>query len=286
MLGKSIGLNRYLLRSTIMTKAWDQVIHMPVEGRSAKPRTSGVTMVIDKGMGENRVHDLIDTAGDYIDIIKLTFGTSAFYNSDLLKKKNRMITAAGIDVMPGGTFLEVAYWQNSLEAYMDRAEELGFSMIEVSDGTIVIDPDSRNKIIRRVKDRGFNIVTEVGKKDPKEVVSFSVMHDLIRQDLESGASKVIIEAREAGKGVGIFDSDGRIKMDELENIIAGVDDIYDLIWEAPIKNQQQMLIMRWGPNVNLGNIPADDILALEALRQGLRGDTLKQAYLNNPGWDK
>jgi phosphosulfolactate synthase len=269
-----------------MTKAWDQVIHMPVEGRTMKPRTAGITMVIDKGTGENRVRDLIETAGDYIDIIKLTFGTSAFYHFDLLKKKNRLITAAGIEVMPGGTFLEVAFWQHSLDGYLDRAEELGFSTIEVSDGTIEIDRDSRKAIIRRVLDRGFKVVTEVGKKDPKEVLSFSLMHDLIREDLESGASKVIIEAREAGKGVGIFDTEGRIKMDELENIISGVDDVNDLIWEAPIKNQQQMLIMRWGPNVNLGNIPADDILALEALRQGLRGDTLKQAYLKNPDWNK
>jgi phosphosulfolactate synthase len=268
-----------------MTKAWDQIIHMPVQGRSKKPRTSGLTMVIDKGMGENRIRDLIETSGDYIDIIKLTFGTSAFYDTELLEKKNRIILSAGIEVMPGGTFLEVAYWQKSLDAYLDRAMSLGFSTIEVSDGTIEIGRDERKKIIRQTLDRGFKVVSEVGKKDPTEVISFTEMHEMIREDLESGSSKVIIEAREAGKGVGIFDAEGRVKIDELENIISGVDDVDSLIWEAPIKNQQQMLIMRWGPNVNLGNIPADDILALEALRQGLRGDTLKQAYLRNTRWE-
>lgn len=268
-----------------MTKAWDKVIRIPVQGRLLKPRTSGITMVIDKGIGQNRLKDLIETAGDYIDIIKLTFGTSAFYDYDLLERKNRMITSAGIDVMPGGTFLEVAYWQKALDGYLKRAEQLGFSMIEVSDGTIDIDRQTRRDIIRKVLDRGFKAVSEVGKKDPDEALPFSLMHELIHDDLESGSSKVIIEAREAGKGVGIFDKQGQVKMDELEQIISGVSNIDDLIWEAPIKNQQQTLIMRWGPNVNLGNIPADDILALEALRQGLRGDTLKQAYLNNRDWD-
>jgi phosphosulfolactate synthase len=102
---------------------------------------------------------------------------------------------------------------------------------------------------------------------------------MINEDLQCGALKVIIEAREAGKGVGIFDQSGKIKQDEIDNIIAGVEDVDLLVWEAPIKNQQQELIIQFGNNVNLGNVPADEVLALEALRQGLRGDTLKRAYL-------
>ncbi len=261
-----------------MNKAWHGVIAIPLPGRSAKPRTTGITMVIDKGMGLNRLKDLIQTAGDYIDIIKLTFGTSAFYDEDLLRKKNALITAAAIDVMPGGTFLEVAVWQNVFDAYLKKAKDLGFSMIEVSDGTIDLDNKTRREAIRKSLDFGFKVVSEVGKKDPNEAVAASMMHDMIRSDLESGSSKVIIEAREAGKGVGIFDKNGGVKQDEMEEIASGVDDPDKIIWEAPIKNQQQALIMRWGGNVNLGNVPADDILALEALRQGLRGDTLKKAY--------
>ncbi|GAH69578.1 unnamed protein product, partial [marine sediment metagenome] len=105
-------------------------------------------------------------------------------------------------------------------------------------------------------------------------------------DLEEGVFKVIVEAREAGKGVGIYDRDGKVKEDEIEAILAGVRNSDTLIWEAPIKNQQQYLILRFGPNVNLGNVPPDDILALEALRNGLRGDTLKRAYLANKTYKK
>lgn len=264
-----------------MNKAWDGVIKMPSEGRITKPREAGVTMLIDKGIGLHHLEDLIQIAGEYIDIIKLTFGTSAFYNEDLLKKKNDMITSSDIDVMPGGTFLEVAVWKKVFGDYLKRARELGFSAIEVSDGTIEMDRETRRDAIKRCLDESFRVITEVGKKDPKEILPVSLVHQLIAEDMENGAFKVIIEAREAGKGVGIFDQEGKIKTDEVDNIIGGVEDINCLMWEAPLKNQQQDLILRFGINANLGNIPPDEILALEALRQGVRGDTLKRAYLEN-----
>ena len=268
-----------------MKKAWEETIEMPVTDRSTKPRTTGLTMVIDKGMGIHRLEDLIRSASDYIDIVKLTFGTSAFYDRELLNEKNKKMTSASIDVMPGGTFLEIAIWQNKLEEYLDRAKELGFSAIEISDGTIDMDLGTRKNAISKARDWGFEVITEVGKKDPKEALPLSQVHRLIEEDLTNGAKKVIIEAREAGKGVGIFDTDGKIKQDEVEGIIRGVEDIHTIMWEAPIKNQQQALIIRCGTNVNLGNIPPDEILALEALRQGVRGDTLKRAYLTNKNWD-
>jgi phosphosulfolactate synthase len=262
-----------------MTKAWHLVTEMPVGGRSHKPRKTGLTMVIDKGIGMNQVKDLVQTSGEYIDIIKLTFGTSAFYDRDFLMEKIRLLAAADIDVMPGGTFLEVALWKGAYENYLTRAKELGFSTIEISDGTITIDLDLRRDIIHRALDMEFKVITEVGKKDPKEALPIALVHQIIRQDLDCGAFKVIIEAREAGKGVGIFDQAGKIKQDEVDNIVAGVEDVDHLVWEAPIKNQQQALIIQFGNNVNLGNVPAEEVLALEALRQGLRGDTLKRAYL-------
>jgi phosphosulfolactate synthase len=268
-----------------MNKAWKGTIEMPVTDRSTKPRSNGMTMVIDKGMGIHRLEDLIRSSADYIDIIKLTFGTSAFYDKEFLKEKNSMILSANIDVMPGGTFLEIAVWQKELEKYLDRAKELGFSAIEISDGTIEMDLPIRKRAISMALDWDFKVITEVGKKDPKEAIPLPQVHQLIEEDLSDGATKVIIEAREAGKGVGIFDADGKIKQDEVEGIIAGVKDIDTIMWEAPIKNQQQALIIRCGTNVNLGNIPPDEILALEALRQGVRGDTLKQAYLANKNWD-
>jgi phosphosulfolactate synthase len=263
-----------------MSKAWEGVVRAPLEGRTKKPRLTGLTMVIDKGMGLHQLEDLIQVAGDYIDIIKLTFGTSAFYDKGLLKKKNEMITSSRIDVMPGGTFLEVAVWQDVFDEYLKRAKELGFSAIEISDGTIEMDRKTREKVIKKTIEKGFKVITEVGKKDPKEVLPVSLIHRLIEEDMANGAFKVIIEAREAGKGVGIFDTEGKIKSDEVDNIIAGVDDVDCLIWEAPLKNQQQALILRCGPKVNLGNIPPEEALALEALRQGVRGDTLKRAYLD------
>ena len=268
----------------MMKKAWENVIAMPVAGRSEKPRRVGLTMVIDKNMGQSRLQDLIQTAGDYIDVIKLTFGTSAFYDENLLREKNALLTAANIDVMPGGTFLEVAIWQKSFDAYLDKAAELGFSSLEVSDGTIEMDITTRKTSIQKAINAGFKVFTEVGKKDPKEALPLSLVHRLIQDDMANGAEKVIVEAREAGKGVGIFDETGKIKLDEVENIVANVKDTDCLMWEAPIKNQQQALIMRFGNNVNLGNIPPDEILALEALRQGVRGDTLKQAYLSDKYW--
>ncbi|MCK4556117.1 MAG: phosphosulfolactate synthase [Candidatus Aminicenantes bacterium] len=269
-----------------MSKAWEGVIKMPLQGRTMKPRSEGITMLIDKGMGLRRLQDLIRFAGDYIDIIKLTFGTSAFYDIDLIKMKNNAITSCSIDVMPGGTFLEVAVWQDVLDKYLDKAKELGFSTIEVSDGTIDMDRQTRQEAIKKSLDKGFRVITEVGKKDPKEALPISLTHQLIKEDMECGAFKVIIEAREAGKGVGIFDTDGNVKDDEIDNIVAGVENTDCLIWETPLKNQQQALILRLGINVNLGNIPLDDVLALEALRQGVRGDTLKKAYLEKKNWKK
>jgi phosphosulfolactate synthase len=263
-------------------KAWEGAFRTPCEGRSSKPRRTGLTMVIDKGLGAHALEDLVRTAGDYIDVVKLTFGTSAFYDREVLRKKNGFLAGTGIDVMPGGTFLEVSVWQNTLPAYLVRARELGFSAIEVSDGTIEMDRPTRRDVIRRARDMGFKVYAEVGKKDPAEAPPIEVIHELIREDLGNGAFTVIIEAREAGRGVGIFDKEGKTKAEEISRILAGGSEFDSLVWEAPLKNQQQDLILRFGVNVSLGNIPPEEVLALEALRQGLRGDTLKRAYRANP----
>jgi phosphosulfolactate synthase len=238
-------------------------------------------MLIDKGIGINATKDLIMMASDYIDVVKYTFGTSAFYDADVCGLKISLFKDADIEIMPGGTFLEVAVWQGTYDKYLKRAKELGFTTIEVSDGTIEMDLDTRKRVIKQALDEGFRVISEVGKKKPEEKPPIALMHEEIQQDLEVGAFKVIVEAREAGKGVGIFDEKGEIKESEIDNIISGGVDVNDLIWEAPIKGQQQYLIKRFGVNVNLGNVAPEDILALEALRQGLRGDTLKQAYLES-----
>ena len=258
-------------------KAWEGVISSPEPGRSMKPRSNGFTMVLDKGLGRSAARDLMDTASDYVDYLKFSFGTSAFYDDDLARDKIQIATAAGVDVYPGGTFLEVAVWQNRYPQYLTRAKDLGFTAIEVSDGTMEMNAKVRGDCIKRALDAGFKLITEVGKKKPDEKLALDEMHQMIEHDVTLGASLVIIEAREGGKGVGVFDKTGAVDENEVDEIIAGVNDLEKLMWEAPIKNQQQYMILKFGNNVNLGNIPTTDVLALEALRQGLRGDTLKRA---------
>lgn len=267
-------------------KAFDGVFQMPVQGRTVKPRTTGVTMLIDKGLGLTGTEDLMEMASDVIDIVKMTFGTTAFLDMDVTERKVEILKSCDVLTMPGGTFMEVAVWQKRYPEYLKRCKDLGFNGIEISDGTIEFDLQTRKDCIKRAVDMGFVVLTEVGKKDPNEKVATEMMHKEIASDLACGAFKVIVEAREAGKGVGIFDSSGNVKSDEIDAIISGVDDIAKLEWEAPLKNQQQHLILRFGANVSLGNIPPEDILALEALRCGLRGDTLKKAWEADKTWNR
>jgi phosphosulfolactate synthase len=267
-------------------KAFDGIFEMPVQGRTMKPRKNGVTMLIDKGLGLSATEDLMQMASDAIDMVKMTFGTTAFMDMGVVEEKIEILKSYDVYTMPGGTFMEVSVWQKRYPQYLQRCQDLGFNAIEISDGTIEFDMKTRKDCIKRAVDMGFLVLTEVGKKDANEKVSAALMHEEIASDLACGAVKVIVEAREAGKGVGIYDGSGNVKTDEIDAIIAGVDDPTVLEWEAPIKNQQQHLILRFGSNVNLGNIPPEDILALEALRCGLRGDTLKKAWEVNKSWKK
>jgi len=253
-----------------------------VRDRLAKPREAGWTMVIDKGLGLNVVDDLMQVAAPAIDVLKLTFGTSAFFSHDVLKEKVRTVTAHGVYCMPGGTFQEVAIWQGALDRYLDRARELGFNAIEVSDGTIEMDARTRADAISKAVKAGFRVLSEVGKKDPADAQPMSALAEVVNADLDGGAFMVIMEAREAGKGVGIYDASGLPKEAEIEAFLRGVRDPARILWEAPLGPQQRYLVLRFGPNVSLGNVVPEDILALEALRCGLRGDTLKRAWLADP----
>ncbi|HWI51848.1 MAG TPA: phosphosulfolactate synthase [Symbiobacteriaceae bacterium] len=253
------------------------MITSPLPGRNAKPRKQGQTMLIDKGLGLSQTGDLLELASDYIDYIKFTFGSAALYPPALLRAKIGLIRSYGVDVYPGGTFFEVALTQDRVDEYFGRCKDLGFNYIEVSDGTVSITPDQRRRAIDMALAHGFRVVTEVGKKesgvelDPEEAIA------QILSDLEAGAEKVIVEGRESGKGAGLYDAQGRLRADDLDRLAAGVPDPAVLMWEAPLKSQQEALIVRFGSNVNQGNIQPDEVLAVEALRLGLRGDTLKLA---------
>jgi phosphosulfolactate synthase len=269
-----------------MEKAWAGILDFPHADRTEPPRTRGLTMVIDKGSGLTETRELLELAGDYVDQIKLTFGTSAFYRTGLLRQKIELVKAYGVHIFPGGTFLELAVLQGKLEAYLDRALELGFTGIEVSDGTITMDPATRAAAIRRARQAGFAlVVSEVGKKDPRDRVPDLHLWQQVDEDLATGSDIVIVEGRESGKGVVIYDEQGRILEDELEEMVRHVQDPSRLMWEAPLKSQQQQLVLRFGPNVNLGNIAPNEVLALEALRVGLRGDTLRHYFLAVSGDD-
>lgn len=260
----------------LRTRAFDGVISPPLPQRSPKPRVRGQTMVLDKGLGLTQTGDLLELAADAIDYIKLTFGTAALYTPTLLRTKISLIRSYGVDVYPGGTFLEVAVTQGALAPYLERAKSLGFTCIEVSDGTIDLSPADRRSAIQAARDLGFDVITEVGKKDGTELDPAEALEQ-IHADLEAGALKVIVEGRESGRNAGIFDASGRPKADDIEALVEGLADPNVLMWEAPLKAQQEALIVRFGPNVNLGNIPTDEALAVEALRLGLRGDTLRLA---------
>lgn len=255
--------------------AFENIISFPITNRSMKkPRSEGLTMVIDTGLGIRYAQDLVEVAGEYIDFIKLGFGTSRLINADIIKKKISIYRDHSIEVYPGGTLLEVAFMQGKLHEFLDEAYSIGFTAIEVSDGTISINENQRVDIIKAAKERGFKVITEVGKKDVSKDLTPLEYAKAIRKDLELGVFKVIIEAREAGRGVGIYDEKGDIREEKLWTIIKDIDH-RNLIFEAPNRNQQVYLLLKFGPNVNLGNIHPNEVIPLEALRRGLRADTLK-----------
>ncbi len=256
---------------------FEPVISHPLPGRLAKPRTTGQTMVIDKGLGLVQTEDLLNLAAGYIDFIKLAFGTAALYPPDLLRTKVELIRSYGVDVYPGGTFLEAAIHRGQLDRFLDWARNIGFTHIEVSDGTLSLPSSRRREAVRKARDTGFGVLTEVGKKDGQTVPEPEEALAQIHADLDAGAAKVILEGRESGRGAGIYDRDGNLQEGWLEGLLAGLPDPSVLMWEAPLRSQQALLISRFGPNVNLGNIPPADALGVEALRCGLRGDTFRLA---------
>ena len=256
-------------------KAWQGIFGDGLAPRPSKPRSVGLNSILDKYLGTRALADLLDLAGDAIDQIKFAFGTSVAADEKSLRAKIEMIRAHGIEVYPGGTLCEAAIVRGIVPEFLAGARALGFTAIEVSDGTITLSPQERADVIRRSLDSGFKVFTEVGKKDPRHQLAISRMQSEIAADLALGASYVIIEAHESGKGVGIYDPTGAVNQTELDALVSGVGQLDRIIWEAPETSQQAFLLSRFGPTVNFGNIQPQDVLALEALRAGLRFETLR-----------
>lgn len=258
-----------------MANPWQDIIRNPLGKRLLKPRNKGVTMVIDKGLGLTELADLLEMGSQYLDFLKLGFGTSVLYSESLLKRKIELCRRYNVHIYPGGTLMEIAYLQGHYESFLQRALHLGFEMVEISDGTISLGPQARQYCIKSAAGLGLRVITEVGKKCAYEIPTMAQLLEQSREDLETGAWKVIVESRESGRGIGIYDQEGKILKDKLEEFSQGTNDLSDIIWEAPLKNQQVELILRFGPGVNLGNIQPQDLISLETLRTGLRGDTLR-----------
>jgi phosphosulfolactate synthase len=252
---------------------WQQELVNPTGKRQSKPRTSGITMVIDKGLGTHAFADLLETAEAHIDLIKLGFGTAALYPEEVLAKKIRLAALSGVPVMPGGTFLEAAVATGLEDRFMEQIAGLGFTAVEVSDGTIQLDRALRTRLIREGCRLGLTVYTEYGKKCWGSRIETDELIETVLSDLEAGAELVTVEARESGMGVGIFDESGQCRDDEVQAVLEGIPSPHLLLWEAPQKNQQVRLMELLGPEVNLGNIAPQDVISLEALRRGLRSDS-------------
>jgi phosphosulfolactate synthase len=247
---------------------------LTVPARAAKPREQGLTHVIDKGLNLREIEGLFDTAGAYVDIVKLGWGTS--YVTNNLEKKIALYRSFETPVVCGGTLFEAVYAQGKLDEFKRWLLHYRFSHVEISDGTIEIPRERKLELIADFA-RHFTVLSEVGSKDSSVEYGADEWTRWLRGELDAGAWKVITEAREGGTA-GIFDPSGGMRT-ELIGEIADEVGREHVIFEAPTKAAQAWFVKQFGPEVNLGNIPPDEVIPLETLRLGLRGDTLKEVLL-------
>lgn len=236
--------------------------------RTAKPREYGFTMVMDKGLSVREVEDLIEVAGNYIDIIKLGWATS--YVTPNLQKKLDIYREAGIPVYFGGTLFEAFIIRNQFEDYRKILDKYKMTFAEVSDGSINLDHDAKCKYISSLAQQ-VTVLSEVGSKDVQKIIPPYKWIQLMQAELDAGAWKVIGEAREGGN-VGLFRSTGEVRSGLVEEILTKIP-FEKIIWEAPQREQQVWFIKLLNSNVNLGNISPNEVIPLETLRLGLRSDT-------------
>ena len=229
----------------------------------------GLTHVIDKGLGPRAWEDVLEVAGDHISIVKLGWGTAAVTRN--LERKLEVLESKPVVI--GGTFFEVVYAKDRLDDYKSWLNRLGITHVEISDGTVDIPRERKLELIADFA-RDFTVLSEVGSKDSSVEYTAAEWVQWLNEELAAGAWKVITEAREGGTA-GIFDSSGGMRTELIGEIALEVGPV-NVIFEAPSKAAQVWFITQFGPSVNLGNIPPDEVIALETLRLGLRGDTLKQ----------
>jgi phosphosulfolactate synthase len=233
----------------------------------------GLTHVIDKGLGPRAWEDVLEVAADHISIVKLGWGTA--YVTRNLERKLEVLRDKPVVI--GGTFFEVVYVKDQLDEYKQWLTDLGLTHVEISDGTIEIPRERKLELIADFA-RDFTVLSEVGSKDSSVEYTVDEWTRWLNEELEAGAWKVITEAREGGTA-GIFDSSGGMRTDLIAEIATVVGPA-NIIFEAPTKAAQSWFVKQFGPSVNLGNIPPEEVIPLETLRLGLRGDTLKEVLLD------
>jgi phosphosulfolactate synthase len=232
--------------------------------RTAKPRQDGITHVLDKGLSVAEVDSMIEVAGASVDIVKLGWGTAVA--TENLDRKLARYREHGIPVVLGGTLTELAIARDRLDELIAWARDLGLAHFEISDGTIALEHDRKLELISKLA-QDFSVLSEVGSKDDTGAITPPYRWvEMMLQELEAGAWKVIAEGRDSGTAE-------EVREGLIDEIVHGVDQ-HRIMFDAPRKHQQVWFIRRFGPDVNLSNIAPDDVLALETLRLGLRSDTL------------
>jgi len=236
--------------------------------RTQKPRQYGFTMAMDKGLSLRGVEDFIQTCGEYVDIVK--FGWATSYVTSNLKEKIKLYKDAGIPVYLGGTLFEAFVVRNQFDDYRKVLDKYDINYAEVSDGSIELDHDKKCDYISKLSDQ-VTVLSEVGSKDAEKIIPPYQWIKLMQAELDAGAWKVIGEARESGN-VGLFRASGEVRSGLVQEILTKIP-FEKIIWEAPQKAQQVWFIKLLGANVNLGNIAPNEVIPLETIRLGLRGDT-------------
>jgi len=245
-----------------------------IPARTVKPRQFGLTMVMDKGMGLEGTRDFLSVAAPYVDIVKLGFGTS--YVTPNLESKLAIYRDYNIPVYLGGTLFEAFLVRNQFDDYVSLIKEYALEHVEVSDGSIVIPHIEKCGYIEKLA-KHVTVLSEVGSKDATHIMPPYKWIELMRAELEAGSSYVIAEAREAGN-VGIYRGSGEVREGLVQEILTQIP-YEQIIWEAPQKAQQVYFLELLGANVNLGNLAPAEVIPLESMRIGLRGDTF-HLYLN------
>lgn len=239
-----------------------------IPNRTQQPRTSGITMVMDKGLSINEVHNFMDGCGPHVDIVKLGFGTS--YVTPNLREKIELYHSYHVPIYFGGTLFEAFLIRNQFDDYIAVCKDYGISYVEVSDGSITIPHAEKCGYIEKLT-KHATVLSEVGSKDAAHIIPPYKWIELMRAELEAGSSYVIAEAREAGN-VGIYRGTGEVREGLVQEILTQIPE-EKILWEAPQKAQQLYFLELIGCNVNLGNIAPNEVIPLETMRIGLRGDT-------------